>query len=67
MYGGIEDAANGNKIQPTAEVYSMKLHLSKCRSLRYRNIFTSQVQTLIELQTLSFGSKFKLLHKFCHL
>jgi hypothetical protein len=31
MYGGIEDAAAGNKIQPTADVYSMKLHLSKCR------------------------------------
>lgn len=31
MYGGIEDAANGNKIQPTADIYSMKLHLSKCR------------------------------------
>jgi hypothetical protein len=31
MYGGIEDASAGNKIQPTADVYSMKLHLSKCR------------------------------------
>jgi len=35
MYGGIEDAANGAKIQPTADVYSMKLHLSKCRLNRF--------------------------------
>jgi len=29
MYGGIEDSNSGNKIAPTADVYSMKLHLSK--------------------------------------
>lgn len=31
MYGGIEDSNSGNKIAPTADVYSMKLHLKECR------------------------------------
>jgi hypothetical protein len=31
MYGGIEDGANGQKIAPTCDVYSMKLHPKECR------------------------------------
>ena len=31
VYGGIEDASTGNKIAPTGDIYSMKLHLSKYR------------------------------------
>jgi hypothetical protein len=63
MYGGIEDAAAGNKIQPTADVYSMKLHLSKCRH-QYSKNQTSYLLYLIEVLNLSHISKFKLLHSF---
>ena len=31
MYGGIEDADQGNKIQPTSDIYSMKIAQSKSK------------------------------------